>query len=222
MKRVISLVLAVLVACTFAVSSFAADTEPGNFIKSPELEYEGNVVSAWFTPGEAIEILFTPFMNKDILSKDARVKIEKAYCSILEIPRIDQLVGGFDGIFNGNLANLAVSTLFDLSWKMGELTRDATIVLGGIDLSHFVCLLHYGAEGWEIVNDITIIGRNIQFTIGNLSPFAVVVDTTGTSDEPTSPATGDLITAVSVCGAIALGCGAVYFISKSRKKAEEI
>ncbi|MBR0112658.1 MAG: hypothetical protein IJM02_02825 [Clostridia bacterium] len=223
MKRTVCLLLAILVAFTFAVSSFAATSdEYGNFIKSPEMEYEGNVVSAWFQPGQAIEILLTPFLNRDILAKDVRTKIETAYTDILHCKYISDLAGGFDGVYNGLVSNLAVSTLFDLSWTQGDLSRDATITIGGLDLSHFVCLLHYGEDGWEIVKNATILGVNLVFSIGNLSPFAVVVDASAYGEAVTSPATGDIFTAVAVCAAIALGCGAVYFISRSRKKAEDI
>ena len=222
MKKVISLLLAILVAFTFAASSFAADDYYGNFVDSPELEYEGSVISAWYTPGESLEILFTPFVNRDILARDLRIKIEQAYSELLETD-ITTLVASLDKTYNGIFTNLAVSKFFDLSEEYGAWAGKAkTITIGGFDLSRFVCLLHFGHDGWEIVKNATIVGLNLVFSIDNLSPFAVIVAPESEADAPASPATGDIFTAVSVAAAIALGCGAVYFISKSRKKAEDL
>ena len=221
MKRIVALLIAILVAFTFASSSFAADHGEGTFVKSPEMTHEGRVVSAWFNPGEALEIILTPFMNKDVLEKISRTRIETAYNDILHCDILSRICGELDGYSETPVANLAVSNLFDLSWEQGDLSREAHITLGDFDLAHFVALLHYNHEGkWEIVRNITILGKNLNFTINNLSPFAIVVDASAYA-EPTSPATGDLFAAVATCGAIALGCGALYFISKSRKKAEE-
>ncbi len=222
MKIVVSLLLAILVAFTFAASSFAADDYYGNFVSSPEVEYEGSVISAWYAPGEALEILFTPFGNRDILARDLRVRIEQAYSELLETD-ITTIIAGIDKTYNGLFTNLAVSKFFDLSEETGLWTgKTKTITIGGFDLSNFVCLLHFGHEGWEIVKNATIVGLNLVFSIDNLSPFAIVVDNSEFVDGAASPATGDIFTAVSVCAAVALGCGAVYFISKSRKKAEDL
>ncbi len=222
MKRMISAILAVLVAFTFMVSSFAAygDHGEGQFVQSPEMNYEGRIISAWYDPGNALEILFTPFIKRNVLEKISRTKIETAYSDLLDTNIISRIFGEIAGFSSTCIGDLAVSNIFDLTCKTGKLMREATITLGDFDLSHFVALLHYSEAGWEIVRDITIFGHNLIFRIGNLSPFAIVVDASAYS-EPTSPSTYDLFGVAGVAGVIALSCGALIFIAAKRKKAEE-
>ncbi len=222
MKKVISLLLAVLVAFTFTISSFGAygDHGEGKFVQSPEMNYDGSIISAWYDPGNALEIVFTPFIKRDVLEKISRTKIETAYSELLHTNVISRLFKEVAGYSQTSFSSLAVSNIFDLTCKTGNLIREATITLGDFDLSHFVGLIHYGESGWELVRDITLFGHNLIFRIGNLSPFAIVVDASAYS-EPTSPSTYDLFGVAGIAGAIALTCGAFIFIAAKRKKAEE-
>lgn len=181
MKKVLAICLTML----FVVSAGATVSAAG-FVSSPSASAAPILIS--FEPvseGCTANLVLTSYGEKNTLADAEKALIEKAYTDITT--DLNGLVKEFAG-----KKDLAVSSLFDIS-AVGCANHDEhkgfTITLSVEALNRFEGLLHMTADGkWELVDaKIVNSGKNLQFTVDSLSPFAVVINTKGGN----SPATGD-------------------------------
>jgi hypothetical protein len=114
-------------------------------------------------------------------------------------------------------AKLAVSDLFDISYVNcpDHTGHDAfTITIRPEVLKGFVGILHLNGDNWELVEAKAVNG-NITFTVSDLSPFAIVVDTSADS-----PVTGDFSNIGFYVAVMAISASALVVIAFKLKKRE--
>jgi hypothetical protein len=171
----------------------------------------------------AVKNQFKEF-NKQIdeLSQTLQELLKQAYDSVKDSKDISKLNAELaklakDKKIKGE--NLAVSDLFDINIE-GCTEHDDhdkfTIVLKADTLKNFVALLHMNKDGkWELVKDAKVNGDKLEFSIDGFSPFAIVVDTTTSTN---APLTADNTTIYFVVGIVAVAALAILVVAAKNRK----
>ncbi|MBQ8765750.1 MAG: hypothetical protein IJZ16_02995 [Clostridia bacterium] len=223
MKKIIAIILAITLTLVSGVSAFAVDNgfveSPSN--GSPTLDsYENE------DPECDAEIIVTPFEDMDSLDEETKQALMDAYNEIVNrlssflkaLQRLAQLVGI-------DVSRLAVSELFDVSYYEAgghDGHGPFTITVKSKNLSNFVGLLHRHNGEWEIVENATVSGDLLTFTVDDLSPFAIVVDTGNADVEiPDTDTTADYTLQTLVCAAAVVGLTAVVAVIFKKKRVKE-
>lgn len=201
MKKLLSVCLVLVMVICFGVTALAE----GGFVNSPSLnpapENEGSNV-----------VLITPYFDRNTLSDAERTALENAYNSINSTQNLSDLNKELNG------AKLGVSDLFNVS---ASSSNAQSLTLKADTLDNFVALMVYVNGEWKIVDGAKVKNGKLVFTAKDFGPYAVVVDTNGT----TSPQTGinevvnTSATSLTVYGVIMLvsACGAFLMWNKSKK-----
>lgn len=190
MKKALSLALTLLMVITMCLPVFAG---PGRFITSPsgvdapeliEFENSNDACNA--------KVVITAFADRHTLDDATRQKMEKAYNDIVnatDLANLNADLAALAKTMKIDSGKLAVSDLFDISY-VDCADHDGhgyfTVTLKPETVKNFVGLMHLNGDNWELVKDAKVEGNNITFTVEELSPFAIVVDTSAGS-----PITGD-------------------------------
>lgn len=179
MRKAFTICLTLVLVVMMATTSFAA------YVSSPSPS--GNTapkVEAFSGEGT---LNVTAFGDKSELPAELLELFEKAHNDIVSTDDLTTLNADFaklvaDKKLTG--ADLAVSDLFDLH-ASEEQKGSIEITLEADTLKYFVGLLHLTNDGWELVKDAKVInkGTQLKFSVDSLSPFAIVVDTSGTVPE---------------------------------------
>lgn len=195
MKKAFAVILAMVLMLTLSVSVCAA---PGQFVNSPSNNGAPTLISVEKGNEDCTgELIITPYIERNTLPADLKTLIEKAYGEIAASKDLTEL--------NADLAavaalqkiagpNLKVSDLFDVRYEgcdKHDETHTFNIVIGAKTLHRFVGLLHMNHDGeWELIKNAKVInnGEALSFTVSELSPFAIVVDTSEAGGD--SPVTG--------------------------------
>ncbi len=219
MKKIVSLVLAVLMIATLGLTVFAED---GGFVESPSGNRAPRIIS--FRPGSdkcTGELVVTAYAERYALEAEDLKAIEAAYDEIKFSADLTKLTDELaDLAKEQNIPSrlLAVSDLFDahLTGCPEENHGSITISLEADTLENFVGLLHRNNGTWELIENATVEGKVLTFTVETLSPFAIVV---GTEEVGGGPAqTGDDSNLMLWTMLALVSCGAVITLSiKSRK-----
>lgn len=181
--RILTILVLSIVALSLSLTAFA---EVGGFVQSPSANDAPEVEDSSSEDHDCDDpLIVVPYADRDELSDEARAKLEKAYEKISGVKNLTSVCGALKDLAakkNIPTANLAVSDLFDLSDKHGNV-GDATfkVRLKAETLDNFVALLHFVDGKWIIVEDAEVEYEDgesyLNFTTDGLSPFAVVVDT---------------------------------------------
>jgi hypothetical protein len=217
MKKIIAICLSFIIAASATVTVFAA---PANFWGSPSGKPSPEIISFKSSdPNSTVQLILTPYSDRNDLSDGQIALLEKAYDSIRNAKSLTEL--------NAELADvvakleidskyLAVTNIFDIHYVGSDnQSQKFEIVLSVDELNNFVGLLHMNKDGvWELVSDAKIEqdGDHLVFSVDSFSPFAVVVDTTGES-----PRTGDSVMIISAI-VLAVSVVALAAITVKRKK----
>lgn len=217
MKKIIAICLSFIIAASATVTVFAA---PANFWGSPSGKPSPEIISFKSSdPNSTVQLILTPYSDRNDLSDGQIALLEKAYDSIRNAKSLTEL--------NAELADvvakleidskyLAVTNIFDIHYVGSDnQSQKFEIVLSVDELNNFVGLLHMNKDGvWELVSDAKIEqdGDHLVFSVDSFSPFAVVVDTTGES-----PRTGDSVMIISAI-VLAVSVIALAAITVKRKK----
>lgn len=219
MKKIIAIFLAFVMVMGSTLTVFAA---PGCFWYSPSGKPTPVVIK--FDPKDencTATLVITSYSDRHQLPETLKEMMETAYKSIAGAKDIKEL--------NADLATLAaskgidskylaVSGLFDIhaiGCDYHEEHKNFDIILSAEALENFVGLLHMNKDHkWELVTDARVEnnGEHLVFSVDSFSPFAVVVDTTGTP-----PPTGDNV--ILICTIImAASTVALAYVLVKRKK----
>lgn len=224
MKKAFAIVLAMVLMLTVSVSVCAA---PGQFVKSPSNNSAPVLVS--FERGSedcTAELVITPYNERNKLPAELKTLIEKAYGEIASSDDLTDLNKDLKDLAAAQKiagANLKVSDLFDLRYEgctNHNEDHSFTIVLRADTLRRFVGLLHMNHNGeWELIDNAKVInnGEELQFTVTDLSPFAIVVDTSESGDSPVTGISNDIVIygALMLISALAI----VVLVANSKKRA---
>ncbi len=192
MKKVVALVLALVMLYALSIPAFAA---PDSFTVSPGTVGAPTLISFINETADCTaDIIVTAYKDRAELTDDKETAIEEAYKDIIDAADLSALEASLADAANKlgiSTADLAVSDLFDVSYNSCDVHDSHgsfTIQLKANTFSTFVKLLHYTGEAWEAVEGATVDESDVlTFTVDNLSPFAVVVNTKGAD----IPVTGD-------------------------------
>lgn len=226
MKKIITLVLAITMVLASGILSFAA---PAGFVESPSVDTPALDSYENESAGCTAEIIVTPFVRIDELDDAKEQENRDAY---------DEIVNNDDSFANvlKNLAasknldvsTLAVSELFDVSYyeTAGHDEHGAfTISIKTNNLDKFVGLMHRYNGEWVYVDNAKVDGNILTFTVDNLSPFAIVVDTS--DDAPVTdveiPNTYAQVSAQTVicAAAIVISSAMLIAVVAKQKKVKE-
>ena len=194
MKKVLAICLAVVMAVGMSLSAFAA---PGSFLESPSKNPAPRIERFVSLAGCEASLVITPYVNRSTLPEDLKLLIEYAYSTIAgtnDLTTLNAALAALATEMGIDTTNLAVSDLFDIhvvGCDSHDTHKGHEIVLGADTLDKFVGLLHMNKDGvWEFVSGAEVIndGKSLSFSVDDFSPFAIVVDTSSSSDEP---GTGD-------------------------------
>ena len=205
MKKILSVLLAVLLLASISVAAYAE-----NFVNSvenagtPEIEAvvdsEGNDVSAL--------VKIVPYSQIDTLVEDDQAAMNAAY---------DSLNAGKLADINADLAaaagdkSIAVSDFFFLT-SDEDVSFPLKVTLRNSNLADFVSLLQYVDGAWNWI-DAEVDGDALTFSIDAFGPFSIIV-----AGEPAASApTGEATPVVFIAGAVVLAAAAAFFFMKSRK-----
>lgn len=205
MKKILSVLLAVLLLASISVAAYAE-----NFVNSvenagaPEIDAvadsEGNDVSAL--------IKIVPYEQVDTLAEDDQTAMHAAY---------DSLNAGKLADINADLAaaagdkSIAVSDFFFLT-SDEDVSFPLKVTLRNSNLADFVSLLQYVDGAWTWI-DAEVDGDALTFSIESFGPFSIIV-----AGEPAASApTGEATPVVFIAGAVVLAAAAAWFFMKSRK-----
>lgn len=218
MKKILALCLALVMVFALSVPAFAA---PG-FVSSPSgnkapilVEYSNS------DPACTATLEITSYADRHELDEATRLKMEKAYNSIVNAINLTTLNADLAELANKmniDPSKLAVSDLFDISYEnCGEHEGHGhfNITIKPELLSNFVALLHFNGETWDMVKDAKVVNDHLVFSVTDLSPFAIVVDTTATP-----PATGDFTDIAFYVAAMMVSVAAFVVVAVKMKKKE--
>ena len=209
MKKVLAICLTMLFVASMGATVCAA---PAGFVSSPAGNAAPTMISFDALSDDCTaELVITSYGEKNTLPAAELALIDKAYTDITT--NLNGLVAGLKG------DDLAVSNLFDIraiNCDDHEDHEGFTITLAVEALNRFKGLLHMTADGkWELVDaKIVNSGKNLQFTVDSLSPFAVVIGDEGGN----SPATGDNAMVYVYASVMTVAALAVLTITVKGKK----
>lgn len=210
MKKLLVFLLAIAMLTTLGVTAFA---EPGNFIVSPSKNKAPELIGGTNENANCTaKLVITPYSERHTLNDEKKQKIEYAYDQIVisdDLTEFNSAFKKFVGDKGISSDKLAVSDLFDVSYygcDDHEKHGAFRISLRADTLSGFVGLLHLNGDKWDFVDNAVVDGDVLTFSVKELSPFAIVVET----DKHTPPQTGDdfswwIYVALMVASAAALG-----------------
>ncbi len=187
MKKLLTIVLAVILTASTAMAVFAA---PGLFINSPSENPVPQLVEYSNESHDCFaKLVITAYIKRDTLPDDKRALIEKAYDEIVKSKDLSELTSDIKAYAEKAgvpVSALAVSDLFDVSYYACELHNEHGkffITLKADTLKNFVGLMHLSENGWVMVDDAKVDSKEetLTFSADDLSPFAVVVKTQGSS-----------------------------------------
>ncbi len=190
MKKILVFGLVLVMCLSMGLTAFAAI---GGYVQSPTKNKAPTVIEVTTeTPTtEKLIITVTPFAERNKLTGETAANFNEAHEDIVANKNIAALTPAVEAVAkkaNVKVENLGISDLFDVSANM-ELTSAVTIKLNAETAKHFVALLHYHNDTWEVVENATVKDNTLTFTVKDLSPFAIVVDKEKAA--VTAPLTGD-------------------------------
>ena len=212
MKKLLAFALTLLVVMSMSLGVFAA---PQNFVNSPSANNAPDKVEVTpITPECVGSIEITPYSQRHELSAEAKAAIETAYAQIVSALDLSK----FCDIFAAHLEkqkidaeDAAVADLFDISvvnCTHHEPHEGFIITIKLANAADFAGLLHFHNNDWEMVENATVdlAKGTLTFKVDELSPFAVVVDTS----DP-APEAGDA-TNIILWGGVALVSAAALVV----------
>lgn len=181
--------------------SLAVSADPGNFVSSPS----GNQAPVLVEYDNATEdcpatLTVTSYADRDQLPEDAKNALENAYAQISDhktnLSALNDALLTIAADLGVDITDLAVSDLFDISRSdcdSHEGHGAFDLVLKAETLNNFACLLHYTNGAWVVVDDaqVTQNGEHLEFSVEDLSPFAIVVNTAAVGGDTTEEETTD-------------------------------
>ena len=194
MKKFITLTAAVVMCLMLSFSVLAA---PAGFVESPTAEAPTLVTFENEDPSCEAGLTVTSYIKRGELSAEGKAELEAAYNSIIAN---GNALAGLSEMKNIPLNRLAVSELFDVSYHETGMHNEhgafTITVKATKSLKGFAGLLHFHNGAWEIVENAKANGDELTFTVSDLSPFAIVVETEADMTQPSgsgddSPQTGD-------------------------------
>ena len=227
MKRIFALLMTLVVIATLTTVTFA---ENGGFYESPS-KNQAPTLDDFKNEDEECEatLKITSYADREQLSAEAQQKMAEAFAAIAsstDLTQLDSKLKTMAEELGVATADLAVSDLFDIALHEDE-DHDAhgsfTVTLGADTLKNFVALLHYSNGQWNVVPGASVDGDKLTFTIGDFSPFAIVVNTNPGAIAPVEPdgmSVGAIIALVAAIVAVSGGIAfLVVFLLKKKKKA---
>ncbi len=216
MKKIMVFGLVLVMCLSMSLTAFAAN---GGYIQSPTKNKAPEVVEV--TPStetsEKLVITVTPFAKRNTLTGETAANFTEAHEDIVATKDITVLTPEVKAIAekaNVKVENLGISDLFDISANM-ELTSEVTIKLNAETAKHFVALLHYHNDTWEVVDNATVKDNVLTFSVKDLSPFAIVVDREKAT--VTAPLTSDGTASAAVAVVMLVAALGVFVVSKKVK-----
>ncbi len=226
MKKLITICLAIAIVASLSLSVFATT---GGFTSSPSGKPAPELVTGKNESDECVaELIVTAYVDRNELSEEARKEIEEAYADIAGTRDLATLADAIKQVATTKgveTTDLAVSDLFDISGTEcdGHGNHGSfNITLKADTLANFVCLLHYGSNGWVVVENAHVgeDGKTLVFTEDEFSPFAIVVLAPESAEEPLEEPDGNirlvLITALITAAVVS----SAYIIYLKRKLTE--
>ncbi len=217
MKKIVALILSTVMVLSMTVAASAA------FVSSPSANSAPVLVEIKEGKTEGLVIEVTAYKDRAELTAEGKAAIEDSYNDIKTATDLTALADGLKTVADKakvNAADLAVSDLFDISVVSGTADGKLTLVLRAETLKNFVALLHDKDGKWEVVENATVDGDKITFSVDSLSPFAIVVNTGDVKDSPTTGNTVDY-GMIFVIGAVIFGGAAALCIAKSKKRVND-
>ena len=223
MKKVLSVVLALIMCLTLTLSAAAA---PGSFVSSPSGNSAPQLIEG-VNEDEDCEAKLTivPYSERDTLPEDKRELMEHVYDMIVDAEHVGELNSAVEALAKKKgipVESLAVSDLFDVSYYNCGAEDHADhgyfkIKFKADTLKNFVGLLHYTGNKWEFVEGAKIEDNiYLTFRVEDLSPFAIVVNTgVDAGDNQTGEKFPWIY--VGLMAAAAIGFGATLIIYKKKK-----
>lgn len=202
MKKIITLLMVVVMVAISSISIFAA---PEGFVESPKAD----TPSLDSFTNESVEclaeIIITPFVRIDELEEVKEKENRDAYNEIIKNDdSFAKALAKLAASKNIPVSELAVSELFDVSYKEsgGHNEHGAfTISIKAKNLDKFVGLMNRHTGEWVIINNAKVNGDILTFTVSELSPFAIIVDTEAGENVPGTEA--PIPAHVWICAALA-------------------
>ncbi len=182
MKRVLAVFMVMVMVFAMAIPAVAAD----NFVKSPSGNSAPEVEKV--EPADkdcTVEIVITPYVDRNDLDVESRDEIEKAYDTIKNNKEGSSLEEALKKLETKEHAMdaLAISDLFDLDYTDCDVHAEhgsVQIHLSAETLDHFVGLLVYAGGEWMVVEGAEVDKKesNLKFLAEKFGPYAIVVDST--------------------------------------------
>ena len=196
MKKVISLVLAMLMVGALGWSALA---EPTDFTKSPTADKLPNIQDYENEDPDCTAILIlTRYDDRNNLPEEDRVNFEQAYEQIRNVGNLIQVCEGLiPEIEKQGIAkeDIAASDIFHIDYSDCEIHDDHgefTITMAAAALKNFVGLMHEVDGKWELVPGATVSkdGTALPFRTDRLGNFALAVKKTAKPEAESNPKTG--------------------------------
>ena len=230
MKKVLALVLALVMLVASSVCVFAVSN---NFVESPTNQRVPTLIVGGNTDEDCFAWLeITGWADRHTIeNEETRLNFEAAYNQIVNAAYLTDLCAELGSVADAlgiPYGNLAVSDLFDITWYGCDDHRNHTgvfeIQIQPEALENFVALLHYHNGEWVVISDAEVVGNGdiLSFTVGDLSPFAIVVNK---GDNPVEPPFGGDTTFLVLYIALMVVSGAALVavgirIKRNRKNAQ--
>lgn len=216
MKKIMVIGLVLVMCLSMSLTAFASN---GGYIQSPTKNKAPEIVEVIPSTetSEKLVVTITPFAKSNTLTGETAANFRAAHEDIVANKDITVLVPEVKAVAekaNVKVENLAISDLFDLYANM-KLTSEVTIKLNAETAKHFVALLHYHNDAWEVVDNATVKDNVITFTVKDLSPFAIVVDREKAT--VTAPLTSDGTASAAVVVVMLVAALGVFVVSKKVK-----
>lgn len=225
MKKMLAVCLMMVLVAGLGMNAFAT-TE--GFTSSPSGNPAPSIVE-YEIGGEPCDsqLIVTAYGDKHELPEALQKLLEKAYDKIANAGDLSELNADFAKLIKDkklSVETLAVSDLFDIhatDCDFHDGHMDFDITLDADTLSHFVALLHMKKDGqFELVKDAEVVnnGEHLQFSVETLSPFAIVVDTSGKTPAGEQPGMDGMIF-VYIAIVVVLAAIVILVLAKRKKKA---
>ncbi len=223
LKKLLVLLITVIMVLSVSIAVFA---QPGNFIQSPTNNNGPTLIEGENESEDCTaKLVVTPYKDRDTLPAKALADIEAAYklfASGIDITSLNADFAAFVASKGIKAAALAISDLFDVSYYNCDIHDNHgyfRIRLSADTLRNFVGLLHCNDGVWEFVDNARVLedGETLEFKIDDLSPFAIVVDTSkGSAISPSTGADNDFVAETVVLCAVSITALAVVGFKKRR------
>ncbi|MBE6953390.1 MAG: hypothetical protein E7452_07550 [Ruminococcaceae bacterium] len=200
MKKVLAIFLAVVMMASMSLSVLAVSD---NFLESPSKRVGPELVDfSGVAEGCTVALRVVPFSNRSIMDEAMRLVLEESYDTIVNTANVGDLNADLNkkaNELNIPAQYLVVSDLFDVHTIGCDLPHHHgpyTVTISADLLERFVGLIHYKNSAWELITSASVSGDNLTFTVNELSPFAIVINTDPDFVDPSqggedNPPTGD-------------------------------